>query len=72
MGPGLGFNYYTSGANFDFGFRVPIGVQLFATDKIEIFLEVAPHLFVMFINNSVAQSSLDFRVGSSLGVRYWI
>ena len=67
LGPGL---YAQLGAGFDVGVRVPIGLQAWIIDPLEIFLEVAPALGLS-INDSAQISFPDFELQAALGIRFW-
>ena len=68
-GPG-GYGYASIGnnVNFDLGLRVPIGLQIFPIEPLELFLEAAPSFGVTLGDN------FDFpRFGlqSAVGFRFW-
>ncbi|MBT3273788.1 MAG: hypothetical protein HN368_11575 [Spirochaetales bacterium] len=65
IGPGL---YAQIGSNFGLGIRIPVGLQAFVLDPLELFLEIAPALGISF-GDTV--SFPNFGVQGGLGFRFW-
>jgi hypothetical protein len=53
---------------FGFGVRVPAGISIYPTDKIEIFLGVAPSLGLFFSGDP---NPIDWKIPIEVGVRFW-
>ena len=66
VGPGL---YARIGGGFDVGARVPVGLQFWVIDPLELFLEVAPAIGISLIGGAL--DFPDFKLQSSLGFRFW-
>jgi hypothetical protein len=65
VGPGL----YVGVANsVQVGARVPVGLQVFPIDVLELFLEVAPTISAIFGDPIVFP---DFALQASFGFRFW-
>lgn len=60
-GPGL---FLGVGADFDFGLRIPIGLNIYPIDALELFLEIAPA--IEFI-----PAFPDVGVQAAFGFRFW-
>lgn len=66
LGPGL---YLSLPGDVEFGARLPIGLNIFPVDFLELFLEVAPALAI--ISNNASITIPDFRLQGSFGLRFW-
>jgi hypothetical protein len=65
VGPGL---YGAVGDIFEFGGRVPIGLQIFPIKPLELFLEIAPALIVV---SNRAITIPRFGIQGAFGFRFW-
>ncbi len=65
MGPGV---FAQIGGNFGLGVRIPIGVQAFLLDPLELFLEIAPALGIALSDPIVFPT---FGVQGAFGFRFW-
>ncbi len=87
FGPGIGFNFEdppdgsglrvsSNGSNFyfDIGIRIPLGFQFLFSEKYEIFIEIAPHMFFLYVDGTEAMTliNFNFKISSSVGFRYWL
>lgn len=66
VGPGL---YMSLPQPFEIGGRVPIGLNAFPLDFLELFVEVAPAL--MFFSSDSGVTIPNFRVQGAVGLRFW-
>lgn len=70
VGPGLFVNIgFSKPANFDAGFRVPLGLDLKFT-KFDMFLQIAPLLCVQLLPGFGLSTGNWF--AAALGARFWI
>lgn len=66
MGPGLYFGI--AGDLISLGGRLPIGLNIFPIDFLELFIEIAPVLAVTFRDPILFP---DFRLMGAFGLRFW-
>jgi hypothetical protein len=66
VGPGL---YLALPKPFEFGARLPIGLNAFPVNFLELFIEAAPALVLVSSNSGVQIP--DFRLQGALGLRFW-
>lgn len=66
VGPGL---YMSLPAPFEIGGRVPVGINAYPLDFLEVFLELAPAL-VLF-SSGAGITIPDFRLQGAFGFRFW-
>ncbi|GAB6091125.1 hypothetical protein [Spirochaeta dissipatitropha] len=63
---GLGVYTVVGSNNFDVGGRMPLGLNVFPIDILELFIEIAPTLGV-----DVSPVNLKFGLHSAIGFRFW-
>ena len=62
LGVGIKLGLNLNNDIFNIGFRVPIGVQLWPVEQLEIFLEIAPGILLI--------PATEPDIGAGLGIRY--
>lgn len=69
LGPGLwvNINIADSGSGVGLGLRVPVGLQLWFIEPLELFLEIAPRVGLS-ISDPV---TLDWGIQGAIGFRFW-
>ncbi len=65
VGPG----FFLAANPFEIGARLPIGLNIFPLNFLEIFLEPAPALLIYSSQSGVTIP--DFRLQVALGIRFW-
>ncbi len=66
VGPGL---YMSLPQPFEIGGRVPIGLNAFPLDFLELFVEVAPAL--VLYSSDAGVTIPNFRLQGAVGIRFW-
>ena len=71
IGPGLygSFTFASSYANIGLGLRIPVGLQLFIIEPLEIFFELAPAIGVGGIGQTIYFPA--WGIQGNLGFRFW-
>ena len=66
LGPGV---FLTVAHDAQFGIRVPIGINAFPIDHLELFIELAPAVYVLDSSGSIVIP--NFGLQSGFGFRFW-
>ncbi len=66
IGPGL---YLAVPDPFELGGRIPVGLQIFPIDILELFLEITPAL--VFVSNRSGITIPQFALQGAVGFRFW-
>lgn len=66
IGPGL---YLSLPETIEFGGRVPVGLNLYPIDVLELFIELAPTL--LFFSDRAGVTIPDFGLQGAFGFRFW-
>ncbi|NIZ18663.1 hypothetical protein [Entomospira culicis] len=68
VGPYVGMNFFSDGAQFDLGGRLPLGLRFMFFDRLDLWLAFVPSVGVGFGSGGVG---LGGGLGGEFGIRFW-